>query len=38
MPSIDNKDKRKIQINKSEGQQYFNNFFRNKTKPAFDLL
>ena len=23
---------------KSEGQQYYNNFFRNKTKPVLDTL
>jgi hypothetical protein len=30
MPYIENKDKRKLLINKSEGYQYFNNFFKNK--------
>lgn len=38
MPLIDNKEKRKYQLYKSEGQQYYNNFFRNKTKPLLDTL
>ena len=38
MPLIENKDKRKFLINKSEGQQYYNNFFRNKTKASFDPI